>query len=66
MRMQFWRDAIDGVFRGTTPAEPVAVLLAKVIHQDQAPLGKGWFLKIINARVCGLPLPEGPLLHSFV
>jgi len=66
--MQFWRDAIDGVFRGTTPAEPVAVLLAKVVHQDQAPLGKGWFLKIINAReqyLGSAPFPSLDALEKY-
>ncbi|KAH0602734.1 uncharacterized protein H6S33_008384 [Morchella sextelata] len=49
MRMQYWRDAIDSTFSGRAPAEPVAVLLASVL-QGGAPLGKGWFKKVIGCR----------------
>lgn len=50
MRMQYWRDAVDAVFAGRAPAEPVAVLLASVLSAG-APLGRGWFRKVIGCRV---------------
>ncbi|KAF8249657.1 hypothetical protein K440DRAFT_543080, partial [Wilcoxina mikolae CBS 423.85] len=50
MRMQFWRDTIASVFQGHPPAQPIAVLLHKVLSVDQAPLSKSFFLKVISAR----------------
>ncbi|RPB15918.1 hypothetical protein P167DRAFT_557138 [Morchella conica CCBAS932] len=49
MRMQYWRDAVDATFSGRAPAEPVAVLLGSVLRGG-APLGKGWFRKVIGCR----------------
>lgn len=50
--MQFWKDAIDKAYAGRPPAEPVAVLLDKVLREDAAPLSKGFFRKVISSRVC--------------
>lgn len=57
LRMQFWRDAIEGAFSGRPPAEPVAVLLDKVLREDGAPLTRGFFRKVIAGRVRALPFP---------
>jgi NADH dehydrogenase [ubiquinone] 1 alpha subcomplex assembly factor 6 len=50
LRMQFWRDALAATFSGRPPAEPVAILLHKVVTEDKAPLSKSWFTRVIAAR----------------
>ncbi|EPS37374.1 hypothetical protein H072_8936 [Dactylellina haptotyla CBS 200.50] len=50
MRMQFWRDAIENTYSGHPPQEPVALLLAKVIHQDGIQFTKSFWMKLIAAR----------------
>ncbi|KAL7267170.1 hypothetical protein RUND412_010254 [Rhizina undulata] len=64
MRMQFWRSAIEGAFSGKPPAEPVAVLLHKVLSEDGAKLSKGFFLKVIASREQYLGSPSFPTLDS--
>lgn len=59
MRMQFWKDAIEKTYAGRPPAEPVAVLLDKVLREDGAPLSKGFFRKVISSRVCVRPYVPG-------
>ncbi|KAA8895975.1 Squalene/phytoene synthase-domain-containing protein [Sphaerosporella brunnea] len=69
MRMQFWRDAVAATFAGQRPpAEPVAVLLAKVLHSDGAPLSKSWFARVISAReqyLGSAPFPSIDALESY-
>ncbi|EXJ84211.1 hypothetical protein A1O3_04878 [Capronia epimyces CBS 606.96] len=51
MRMQFWRDTIDKTFKLAPPSEPVAILLASYLYQNQGmKLNKTWFQRIITAR----------------
>jgi hypothetical protein len=40
LRMQFWRDALAATFSEWPPAEPVAILLHKVVTDGKAPLSK--------------------------
>ncbi|KAL3858745.1 hypothetical protein ACJMK2_008999 [Sinanodonta woodiana] len=48
MRMQFWKDAIDNIFKGNPPHAPVALELAKVIEKHK--LNKIWFTRLMEAR----------------
>ncbi len=55
--MQFWREAIDKVFAGNPPKEPVSILLHKAITDLKARSGGGsanslkfWVLRLINTR----------------
>ncbi|KAF3930615.1 hypothetical protein ABW19_dt0205288 [Dactylella cylindrospora] len=50
MRMQFWRDTIEKTYAGHPPQEPVALLLAKVLHNDGIQLTKSFLMKVISAR----------------
>lgn len=52
LRMQFWRDTLEGVFSGRAVAEPVALLLRKVLTEDKAPLSRAFFQRVIASRVC--------------
>ena len=50
MRMQFWKDAVENCFQGQPKAEPVSILLAKVLS-DGTRLTKSFFQTIISERV---------------
>ncbi|KAK6363276.1 hypothetical protein TWF730_000717 [Orbilia blumenaviensis] len=50
MRMQFWRDVIEKTYAGHPPQEPVALLLAKVLHEDNVQFTKSFWIKVIGAR----------------
>lgn len=49
--MQFWRDTLEAVFSGRAVAEPVALLLRKVLAEDGAPLSRAFFQRVIASRV---------------
>ncbi|XP_065913694.1 NADH dehydrogenase (ubiquinone) complex I, assembly factor 6-like [Dysidea avara] len=49
MRLQFWRDTIDSIFKnGSPPEHPVAMALAHVTKHRK--LSKLWFTRLLNAR----------------
>ena len=50
MRMQFWKDAVESCFQGQPKAEPVSILLAKVLSNGTR-LTKSFFQTIISERV---------------
>ena len=50
MRMQFWKDAVENCFQGQPKAEPVSILLAKVLSNETR-LTKSFFQTIISERV---------------
>ncbi|KAF8421097.1 Squalene/phytoene synthase-domain-containing protein [Tirmania nivea] len=74
LRMKFWRDAIEAVFKGdgrdaVRYKEPTIVLLANVLvggsAGGQVPrLNKGWFLRNIAARESLLTLSPFPSLAA--
>lgn len=56
IRLQWWRDTIDGVLRGEAPEHPVAAALARAMARN--PLPRGPFEAMIGAR--SLDLTDGP------
>ena len=74
LRMKFWRDAVEAVFKGdggdaVRYKEPTMVLLASVLSgggtRGQVPrLNKGWFLRNIAARVGAKTPPPPPPLET--
>lgn len=53
MRLQFWRDAVDAIYKNErVPEHPVAIELAHNIRQRK--LSKMWFTKLLNAREANL------------
>ena len=52
LRLQFWRDTINKLFKPNTPppAEPIATLLHHCIHSLGAPLSKSFLLKLLATR----------------
>ncbi|KAF4798047.1 NADH dehydrogenase (ubiquinone) complex I, assembly factor 6 [Turdus rufiventris] len=48
MRMQFWRDAVEGIYGDNPPHQPVAAELWKAVKRHN--LTKMWFMKIIDER----------------
>lgn len=56
IRLRWWRDAIDGAFRGEAPEHPVATALARAIARN--PLPREPFEAMIDAR--SLDLADAP------
>ncbi|XP_048254967.1 NADH dehydrogenase (ubiquinone) complex I, assembly factor 6-like isoform X2 [Haliotis rufescens] len=52
LRMQFWKDSIDHIYKGSTPKTPVATELAGAIHHFK--LTRKWLTRIIEARAHNL------------
>ncbi|XP_039594883.1 NADH dehydrogenase (ubiquinone) complex I, assembly factor 6 isoform X1 [Polypterus senegalus] len=48
VRMQFWKNALEEIFRDDPPHQPVAMELWRAIKKHR--LTKGWFSRIINTR----------------
>jgi len=53
MRMQFWKDAVESCYQGKPKAEPVSIILARVLSKGTR-LSKSFFQSIISERVCAL------------
>ncbi|XP_015761489.1 PREDICTED: NADH dehydrogenase (ubiquinone) complex I, assembly factor 6-like [Acropora digitifera] len=49
MRLQFWRDSLDDVYKDHPPQQPVALELAQAVSKHK--LMKRWFSRLIDARV---------------
>ncbi|XP_053408873.1 NADH dehydrogenase (ubiquinone) complex I, assembly factor 6-like [Mercenaria mercenaria] len=49
MRLQFWKDTIDKMFKGTPPETPVAIAATRAIMKHK--LSKIWFTRILEERV---------------
>lgn len=64
VRMQWWRDAIEGMYRGRAPHHPVALGLHDAIRDpsvlEHGGLVKDHFLRIIDAREADLADPLAP------
>ncbi|KAI8144995.1 isoprenoid synthase domain-containing protein [Fennellomyces sp. T-0311] len=52
MRMQFWKDAIDKIYKGQPPQQPIALALDAAFKQCK--LSPLWFKRIINERLSNL------------
>ncbi|KAI9493152.1 isoprenoid synthase domain-containing protein [Zychaea mexicana] len=52
MRMQFWKDTIDNIFKGKPPQQPIALALDAALKQCK--LSPIWFKRIINERTANL------------
>ncbi|XP_060576565.1 NADH dehydrogenase (ubiquinone) complex I, assembly factor 6-like [Ruditapes philippinarum] len=48
MRLQFWKDTIDNMFKGTPPETPVAIAASRAIAKHK--LSKIWFTRILEER----------------
>uniref|UniRef100_A0A6I8S208 NADH dehydrogenase (ubiquinone) complex I, assembly factor 6 n=1 Tax=Xenopus tropicalis TaxID=8364 RepID=A0A6I8S208_XENTR len=48
MRMQFWRDAVQDIYKETPPHHPVALALSQAVQRHR--LTKRWFMRMIDAR----------------
>ncbi|XP_028836457.1 NADH dehydrogenase (ubiquinone) complex I, assembly factor 6 isoform X2 [Denticeps clupeoides] len=48
MRMQFWKAAVEDIFRDDPPVQPVSMELWRAVRNHT--LTKRWMLRIINAR----------------
>uniref|UniRef100_T1IUF8 NADH dehydrogenase (ubiquinone) complex I, assembly factor 6 n=1 Tax=Strigamia maritima TaxID=126957 RepID=T1IUF8_STRMM len=48
MRMQFWRDALENIYKDNPPQQPVALELHRVLRKDK--LTKRWFNRMIDCR----------------
>ncbi|CAG8449864.1 8681_t:CDS:2 [Ambispora leptoticha] len=55
MRMQFWRESIDSIFKGNPPHHPVALLLNSTL--EHCKLSSLFFKRIINERDANLDDP---------
>jgi len=51
--MQFWKDAVESCYQGQPKAEPVSILLHRVLSRGTR-LSKSFFQSIISERVCTL------------
>lgn len=56
MRMQFWRDTIDDVFKGRPRKTPIAMALSEILRT--MPMNKLWFSRIINEREANLDVDQ--------
>ncbi|KAG9295945.1 hypothetical protein G9A89_011797 [Geosiphon pyriformis] len=62
MRMQFWRDAIDNVFKGQPPRQPIAQVL--FFSLSQCKLSPLFFKRIIDERAANLDDPPFMSVHD--
>ncbi|CAM6096183.1 unnamed protein product [Calypogeia fissa] len=59
MRLIWWRDAVEGMYKKAPVEHPVAKALAAVI--DDHRLSKRWFTRLIEARVSDLEMTTAPV-----
>ncbi|MCO5580379.1 hypothetical protein L7F22_034246 [Adiantum nelumboides] len=58
MRFQWWREALDGLYKGTLLEHPVVTALSLVIAEHK--LSKLWFSRILDARQSDLEMEGAP------
>jgi 15-cis-phytoene synthase len=66
MRLQWWRDALNGVEHGAAAGHPVALALSNVIRRYRLPVAA--LLDLIEARVFDLyddPMPDEATLEGY-
>ena len=62
MRIKFWDDAIDSVYSGSPPAQPVAVQLHKAVQRHK--LSKRWLRRVLSSREDGLSEKAFPTMAA--
>lgn len=62
MRMHFWKDALERIYKGQPPHQPVARELTKVLNRHK--LSKQWLTRLISSREKHLSTPTFPSLTS--
>ncbi|XP_064394510.1 NADH dehydrogenase (ubiquinone) complex I, assembly factor 6-like [Halichondria panicea] len=48
MRLQFWKDALNNIYKGAPPLHPVALALAEAVGKHK--LTKKWLTRVVEAR----------------
>jgi NADH dehydrogenase [ubiquinone] 1 alpha subcomplex assembly factor 6 len=64
MRLQWWRDAIDGIYNGVPPQHPVVQPLHNIV--ESFGLERENFDALINARALDLTAPPPKTLEGFI
>jgi len=67
IRLQWWRDTLDGIWRGVTPEDPVAIELARAI--EAGGLTRLGFMGLLEARTFDLyddPMPSVDVLEGYL
>lgn len=59
MRLVWWRDTIDNIYKNNVPEHPVAQSLASIIHEHK--LNKHWFKRSIEARIVDSEMESSPV-----
>eukprot|EP01018_Ginkgo_biloba_P012742 Gb_04593 [translate_table: standard] len=59
IRLFWWRDIIDSIYRNNVVEHPVAQALASIIHEYK--LSKHWFKRSIEARIADSEMEGAPL-----
>mmetsp|Transcript_42718 Transcript_42718/g.69276 ORF Transcript_42718/g.69276 Transcript_42718/m.69276 type:complete len:151 (+) Transcript_42718:264-716(+) len=52
LRIQWWRDALDRIYKGEAPAVPVAIALQQAVRRHS--LSRLWLERLIDERDCDL------------
>lgn len=58
MRLQWWRDALDGVYKGQRLEHPVVTALCALVEEHK--LSKLWFSRLLDARQSDLDMEGAP------
>eukprot|EP00250_Pteridium_aquilinum_P014530 c22046_g1_i1 orf=225-1112(+) len=64
MRLQWWRDAVDGIFKGKRLEHPIVTALSAVVEEHK--LSKHWFSRLLDARQSDLEMEGAPRTMSDV
>lgn len=64
IRLQWWRDALDGLYKGKKLEHPVVTALSAVVEEHK--LSKHWFSRLIDARQSDLAMEGAPRTISDV
>lgn len=58
IRLQWWRDAIDGLYKGKKLEHPVVTALYEIVEEHK--LSKLWFTRVLDARQSDLEMEGAP------
>lgn len=62
MRLAFWRDSLDSIYKGSPPDHPVCTSICRALEETR--LSKSWFNRIIKAREDELELQHFGTVES--
>ncbi|KXS11027.1 hypothetical protein M427DRAFT_36357 [Gonapodya prolifera JEL478] len=62
IKMQWWRDAIDGCFKGNPGQSPTMIALYRAMQKT--PLSKTFFVRLVRERSANLSVAQYPSLAS--